>query len=311
MSEVLYLKYRPAFFDDVVGHDEVVSSIKKLLKEGRAHSFLFEGPAGVGKTTLARLIANEVLCAPKNLQEIDAATHSGVEAMRSITSTLNYAGLGKSPIRVIIMDEAHALSNQAWQSLLKSVEEPPIHVYWIFCTTESKKIPKTIRTRCASFTLPPIPTKLMLGPLAKIAGEEKIKVGRKIVEFVARSAHGSLREAIKNLALCDGCETVKEASKVLAQADEGDTNVIDLCRALLNGNLTWEKAMELLRSLEGMDPESIRIVVTSYFAKVAMGSKGGRAASALSILECFSEPYPRSPNLYPVLLSLGELLLGE
>ena len=141
----------------MLGQNAVVQSLQHFEQSGTwPHTFLFTGPSGCGKTTLARIIARKVGCQRQNLLEVDAATHTGIDAMRELADQLQYRGIG-GDVKVAIIDECHALSKQSWQSLLKIVEEPPNHVYFVFCTTETGKVPNTISTRAASYTLGPLP----------------------------------------------------------------------------------------------------------------------------------------------------------
>jgi DNA polymerase-3 subunit gamma/tau len=304
----LVSKYRPKALDAVRGQDAAVRALEGVLKKKSSRSLIFHGPSGTGKTTLARIVASQVGCQGSNLTEVDAATHTGIDAMREITGKLNYTGLGKSQTRVIIVDEAHALSKVAWQSLLKSVEEPPAHAYWIFCTTEPDKIPATIRTRCASFALKSVGVSDLKDLIQEVAKAEGMKVQKEILSLMAKEAGGSPRQALSNLAICSGCKTTEEAAALLQTGSES-AEVIDLCRALMKGRLSWKKAMDLIRPLKDMNGESIRQVVVAYFSSVALGGRDPELC--LSILEAFGEPYPSQAKIYPVILSLGMILMGE
>ena len=306
----LHTKYRPETFKEVVGHTEAAKSIERVLHEGKSQVFLFTGPSGCGKTTLARIIANTVGCEPHNLIEIDAATNNGIDDMRKVTEGLLYAALGKNPAKVIILDEAHGLSKQAWQSLLKSIEEPPKNVYWCICTTEGDKIPETIRTRCVCYDLKPIATDEIHKLLQEVAESEKMVASDDVLFLIAEKAQGSPRRALTLLSQAGHCKTRKEAVSLLknSTADEGEA--IDLCRLLVKG-ASWSEVMEKVNAMKDQNPEGIRIVITHYLTTCILGTKDpSKAGPLIQMLDCFIQPYPHTTNVGPLLVSLASALLG-
>ncbi len=314
MNENLHNKYRPTKLKHVVGQDDVVRSIKNVLDKDTSHTFLFSGPSGVGKTTLARIIASKVHCEPMNVVEIDAATFTGIDAMRDITSTLHFKAFGKKPNKIIIVDECHALSKQAWQSILKSIEEPPPHIYWALCTTELAKVPDTIKTRCLHYALDPIPKNDIFHTLVDICEDEQIlltKYGSDILQLIVDEAEGSMRQAIVSLSMCADCKTVKDAANLI-RASYGEKHVLDLCRWLASGqSQNWKKATSILKHLEGQNPESIRIQVVNYFAKVALSAKEKTAQRSFYIIDCFSGPFNQSEKLAPVIVAVASVIYKE
>ena len=306
----LHTRYRPETFDDVVGQDAVCKSVQNALKKGTAHSFIFTGPSGVGKTTLARIVAREVGCTWENLIEVDAATNTGIDAMRDVAAGAMYAGLGSNPTRVYIIDEAHALSKGAWQSLLKIVEEPPSHVYWVFCTTEPSKIPDTIVTRCNVYPLSAVSKDNIFALLQDIADDEKMDTEEDVLYLIAERCGGSPRRALTMLSRCEECSTRKEAAALLNEMSE-EGEAVDLCRALVRGERNWAALMKIVGKLQEINPESVRIVVMAYMTKVAMGSKGGEhTTKLLNILDAFADPYPPQAGTACLLISLGRVVFS-
>src|SRR5438128_345223 len=125
MTESLLTKYRPSCFEEILGQEAVVRSLFNALTKRSSHAFLFSGPSGTGKTTLARLAAAQLQCHPRDIQEVDAASNTGVDDMRGVSADLLYKPLGDGAVKVVILDEAQMLSKQAWNSLLKVIEESP------------------------------------------------------------------------------------------------------------------------------------------------------------------------------------------
>ncbi len=310
MSSVLHDKYRPRLFKHVVGQDRIIESLQKVLKDGSSHSFLFSGPSGVGKTTLARICAKRVGCAARDLIEIDAATHSGVDSMRAVAQSVQYRPLGKGSSKVVIVDEAHGCSKSAWNSALKSLEEPPEHAYWFLCTTEISKVPRTIRTRCTTYSLGLVDKRSLTGLVKQVAESESLGVGGDVIDFIVSEAAGSPRQALVYLATCAGIQSRSQAASLLKIAQESEP-MVELCRLLLKGG-SWKKAASIIEKLEDKNVESVRIVVSNYMARVAIGTTNEQQLiKVLFILECFSQPFNQSDRLAPLLLSTGRALYGE
>lgn len=310
MSETLHTKYRPATLEEVRGQGAVVKSIKEVLAKGASHSFLLTGPSGCGKTTVARIIARMVGCGKHNLVEVDAATNTGIDAMRAVSENLIFAPLASKAggARVVILDEAHMLSKAAWNSLLKAIEEPPTHVYWALCTTEAAKVPETIRNRCTVYDLRPVSSDDIYAVLQEVCKAEGFTTSEEVLDLIATKAQGSLRRALTTLAQCSGCTDRKEAAGLMRAASE-EGEVIDLCRALIKGRLTWAQVTGLVAPIADQNGEGIRLTIVAYFTKVLLGTKGDeQAARLLNVLDAFREPYPSGAGVAPVLLSLGRVV---
>lgn len=303
-----HLKYRPQMFDAMIGQDAVVASLRATLKASRPHAFLLTGPSGTGKTTLARLIAKEVGVAAMGLVEVDAATNNGIDAMRDLMAPLQYQGFGDSPNKLILVDEAHGLSKAAWQSLLKIVEEPPSHVFFVFCSTEPEKIPDAMKTRCLSYELQPVRRDDLLDLLDYVVEEEKLSVHPDWVAAIAGACGGSPRMALVMLQKVIGARDLDEV-ELLLQAPGENSEIIDLARLLVQRKLTWPKLVATLKALPPTPAESVRIVLVNYLSACLMGAKDeGTAEDLLHMLVPFAEPFPASDKLAPLLLAFGVLL---
>ena len=309
----LHTKYRPITFDDVLGQDATVRSLKRTIKDARAHSFIFTGPAGTGKTTLARILAAHVggsSSSSINIEEVDGASKSGADDMRELIIRTLYRAIGGSPVKFIVVDEAHRLSAAAWTVLLKPIEEPPPHVYYAFCTTDAAKIPKPIITRCQRYDLKPVKEELILELLVKVVDTEKFEVSDELLEAIAEACGGSPRQALVHLEACLGAKSIEEARSILRSASQSKEPV-DLARLLIaRQGANWAAALKIINSMEGFEAETVRIVVVNYLSGCLSKTKSEKEVKGLlQILDCFSKPYSTSDKFAPLFLSVG-LALG-
>jgi DNA polymerase-3 subunit gamma/tau len=283
---VLARKYRPRNFDDLIGQEAMVRTLLNAFASGRiAQAYLLTGVRGVGKTTTARILARALNYEPmsgkdtgptlempelgKQCQEIlesrhvdviemDAASHNGVEDIRQINDAVRYTPVS-ARYKVYILDEVHMLSPAAFNALLKTLEEPPAHAKFIFATTEVRKVPVTILSRCQRFDLRRVDADMLTKHLGKIAAAENIDAEAEGLALIARAAEGSVRDSLSLLdqAIAHGGASVKaaEVREMLGLADR--TRIIDLFESLMSGNIA--EALKLFREQYdlGADPVAV------------------------------------------------------
>lgn len=299
-------KYRPTSYDELFGHEAIVRAFRKFSGTEHPHTMLLVGPSGVGKTTIARIFAREVGCAPSALQEINAAKYTGVDDWRVVLERLAYSPqVGQAT--VVIVDECQMLSKSAWNVLLKATEEPPPHVYWVFCTTESGKVPATIRTRAHEVVLERVKRQPMRELIATVVEQEQLNLPDGAAAMLMEYADGSPRQALTGLGMLAGASGIADV-RALLQAPDDVGAAIDLCRLLFDrkGPPTWAAAMEALAKIESPKAESVRRVVTAYGSKVSAQPKAG--PQSLSVLQAFVDPYPATTDLAPLLISIGKVV---
>ena len=277
----LYRRYRSQTFAEVVGQEHVTRTLKNAIANGQvAHAYLLAGPRGIGKTSIARIIAKAVNC-PKtkngdpcdacencvgiregrflDLIEIDAASNRGVDEMRDLREKVRFAP-SQGQYKVYVIDEAHQLTSDAFNALLKTLEEPPPHVIFVLATTESQKIPATIVSRTQRFDLRRIPHKMMVQQLTAIAKTEKMQVEPAALEAISRHAQGSLRDAESILdqvaTFAEGKVRVEDVDELLGATDWEETSA--LFDALAANDAS--KAVGLVRTLVD-DGRDLRLFV--------------------------------------------------
>ena len=301
MHITLYRKYRPSSFSEVSGENEIVKSLKLSLKnKSMAHAYLFSGPRGVGKTTIARLIAKGVNCLnlkengePCNecknckainegrfsdLIEIDAASNRSIDEIRSLKEKINYQpveGLKK----VYIIDEAHMLTKEAFNALLKTLEEPPAHVIFILATTELEKILPTIISRCQRYDFKPLDLEEMKAGLEHILKEENLSMADDVYPVIYENSSGSMRDSISILERLIVAANGKEINLKIAEDTLGVTPSSRI-KIFLN-KLLNENEYDIINELESLANESFDIEL--FFKDLAKYCKNAIVTKELDI----------------------------
>ncbi len=196
MKEIaLYRKYRPGSFDEVLGQDHIVKVLQRAIGLGNiSHSYLFFGSRGTGKTSVARIVAGELGVSTEDTFEIDAASNRGIDDIRELREGIRTLPFN-SKYKVYIIDEVHMLTKEAWNALLKTLEEPPAHVIFILATTEIEKVPETIVSRCQVFTFKKPSINVLKEMIVGVAKKEKFKIDAAGAELIATLGDGSFRDA--------------------------------------------------------------------------------------------------------------------
>lgn len=290
----LYNKYRPNSFEDMVGNEGAIAQLKKITaKKTHPHVYLFTGPAGTGKTTLARIIAGMVGASELDIKEINSANNRGIDTARNILNEMRYNPSADSDAIVYILDECHKFTNDMQNALLKPTEDTPEHVYFFLCTTDPQKIIKPLRSRCTEIKLNSLTAKEMETVLKRVIKAEKLDISEDSIDEIIEKANGGSRDALILLETLSGSDK-KDHAKILKSmtiSDE-DPDVIELCRVLLNEKSGWKDVCAVLKKLKEAskldDAESVRYMVLGYMNAVI--TNGKMMPRAVAALEAFAEP---------------------
>ncbi|HEX7724665.1 MAG TPA: DNA polymerase III subunit gamma/tau [Candidatus Paceibacterota bacterium] len=257
---VLYRTYRPQKWTEVVGQEHIVDALKDAIANKRiAHAYLFSGSRGTGKTTCARILAKEVGTAPDDIYEIDAASNRGIDNIRELREAVAVMPF-MSPYKVYIIDEVHMLSKDAWNALLKTLEEPPKHVIFILATTELDKVPETIISRCQTFTFRKPTREVVRKQIAKVAKEEKADLDAGAADLIAILGDGSFRDALGMLEKVLAASSDKKITREEVERITGAPKA-ELVNSFIE-SLIAKKADTALRAVA--DAENLGVSMTTF-----------------------------------------------
>jgi DNA polymerase-3 subunit gamma/tau len=253
----LYRTYRPGTFEELKGQEHIVTALTQSIKSGKiAHAYLFSGGRGTGKTTAARILAKALGVTDKDIIEMDAASNRGIDDIRELREGV-WVRPFESPYKLYIIDEAHMLTKEAWNALLKTLEEPPSHVIFVLATTERDKVPETIQSRCEIHTFRQPSRELLLETVTRVASQEGFTLEPAGAELIALLAEGSFRDALSIL------------QKVLGSAS---SKKIDMAHVeQMSGAPRGEIVRQFVKAIgEGNVKEAITAIQTSVKENIDM-----------------------------------------
>ena len=283
----LYNKYRPKDFDSVIGNESEVESFKNQLSKNKSHVYLLTGPAGCGKTTLARIAANQLGANDMTITEINSSNNRGIDTAREIIDQMTYKPLGGS-CRVYIIDEVHGASKDWQEAMLKPLEDTPDHIYFFLCTTDPGKLKETLKSRCTQIKVSGLNEDQLYRLLRRVAKDEGIETSKELIQEIASNSNGSPRTALVLLEKIAEVKDEKTAREIIVMGEEAEREVIELCRGLLNNKGGWDPIAKILLNLKDTDPEKCRLAVLGYMNSVLLKS-GSRQAGV--VIECFGQPF--------------------
>ena len=272
----LHRKYRPTDFSQIIGNKSLIESLQTALsKEKGITTFLLQGPAGCGKTTLARIIGKHLGAKDKYIKELNISDTRGIDAARSIIRNAQYQPFS-GDCNVYILNEVHKATSEFQNAMLEILEEPPRNTYFILCTTDPNKLLPTVTNRCTTYQVRKLRVSEITKLIIYVLAEEKNKrFPKKGVREIAYAADGCPREALKVL---DSVIDIRDEGKLLSAINDfsiAKKEVIELCRALLNGD-KWKKVSGIIKGLDE-EPEDVRYAILGYMAAVLINKQSNRA----------------------------------
>ena len=292
-EEQLTLKYRPKTWKTFVGNNSVAQSIQQLIEEDKLpKAILLSGPSGTGKTTIARIIKNQLGASNDDYREYDIGDTRGIDNIRTLSRDSIYKPLNGNK-RIYLLDEIQGATPDAFSAMLKWLEDAPKHVLVILATTHPQKLPKAVLTRCTQYELKPVAPKDIMMLLKKIVKREgKEDYDTSLLKAIVKQSEGSPRQALSILQAVLQVEDTEQALELINKTVFSEANVLEICRMIVQ-NVEWNNLRKMLEPLDkDADYEHIRWSVLNYTMKVLAGTPTSDKADRLAdILELFSEPW--------------------
>jgi DNA polymerase III gamma/tau subunit len=289
VAEPLITAYRPQMWGELIGHEEAIPKLRRTIQSNsHAHAYLLVGPSGVGKTTIARLIAQEF---EAEVLEVDAATYSGKDEMKQLIETGRHMSLSGAGKRLILMNEVQRLSKAAWDALLTTLEEPPPHLYFALTTTEPDKVPDAVNTRSYRVLLRSVGHKDIETLLEAVIAAEGWEVVDDVFNAIVNASNGQPRLALSILQSAYDAESSDEVTRIAGLIDQDNSPLIELCQFLIAGKTNWELIQRMLQRVNDDDYQPGLTICGRYIAAVAIKSENASTAQrALSLIEAFAAP---------------------
>lgn len=288
MSKPLQIKHRPEYLNDIFGNKETVSMVSSILNREineMPHAWLFTGDSGQGKTTISRIIKEELGCSDIDFHEFNSSDTRGIDTIREIQQVSKLAP-SDGEVKVYLLDEVHQITGAAQEAMLKMLEDAPDNVFFFLATTNPEKLKKTLKSRCTTIQMNSLNTRDMGKLLDTISQKENYDFESNIRKTIIECSEGSPRIAVKLLDSIIGIENKEEAIQVIKNSTVSETSIIDLCRALLK-NESWKVIADIIKGLE-IEPESARRAILGYFSKVLLDTGSMDVAR---IMECFENNF--------------------
>jgi DNA polymerase III gamma/tau subunit len=309
MMEPLIVKYRPESFDEVIGHEDVVAALeRRVMSDGCPHNYLFTGPAGTGKTTLARIVAAAL---DAEVLEVDAASQSSIDSVRELIELGQYRSMSGATRKMFIIDECHGLSRQAFDALLKTLEEPPEHLFFALCTTEAQRLKTTVVSRCYHVPLHPLPPPQIELLIDLVCEAEGWKPSGDIIQMVVSAATGQPRKALSILESCHDAKDRDEARRVIALVEESEP-FLEIMRHLASGKRVWKFVQTELAKIGEEDFDSLATSAARYISNVMLKEQTDERARAMwGLLDALTFPSSTFDRRAAFMCAIGRMMWSQ